>query len=85
MTIDITQDLVSEAFWELTDEQIDLLRQYGEVVAISPGQTLFQQGDATGAFYVVLAGLVELVEPTGGCPAPSGCASNARSWASSTC
>ena len=64
MGTDAEQDLASEAFWELTDEQIDLLRAHGEVVAITAGQTLFRQGDATCDFYVVLDGLVELVEPT---------------------
>jgi thioredoxin reductase (NADPH) len=66
MTTDIERDFAGEAFWELTDEQIDLLRAHGEVMEIATGQTLFQQGDATCDFYVVLTGLVELVEPTVG-------------------
>ena len=61
----VEQDLASEAFWELTDEQIELLRSHGEVRKTSAGQTLFRQGDATCDFFVVLDGEVELVEPTG--------------------
>jgi thioredoxin reductase (NADPH) len=68
MAADIEQDLASEAFWELTDEQIELLRAHGEVRKTTPGQTLFRQGDATCDFFVVLDGEVELVEPTGGAP-----------------
>jgi thioredoxin reductase (NADPH) len=66
MTADIERDVAGEAFWELTEEQIALLRAHGEVMEIAIGQTLFQQGDAACDFYVVLTGLVELVEPTVG-------------------
>ena len=68
MAINIEPGLESEAFWELTDEQIDLLRQHGEVLETVKEQVLFQQGDATCDFYVVLEGEVDLVEPTGGSP-----------------
>ena len=56
------------AFWELTGEQIALLRPHGQVLATETGQCLFQQGDPTCDFYVVLDGTVELVEPTAGSP-----------------
>jgi thioredoxin reductase (NADPH) len=59
---------LSTAFWELTEEQIALLHPHGQVVATEAGQVLFQQGDATCDFYVVLDGSVELVEPTAGTP-----------------
>ena len=61
-------DAHSEAFWELTEEQIARLRPLGQVIATEGGQLLFQQGDPTCDFYVVLEGTVELVEPTGGTP-----------------
>ena len=64
MASDSEQDLASEAFWELTDEQIDVLRQHGKVRQTHAGQVLFHQGDLTCDFYVVLEGEVELVEPT---------------------
>lgn len=72
MAAPIEHDLASEAFWELTDEQIDLLRTHGEVRRTTSGQTLFRQGDATCDFFVVLDGEVELVEPTGSEPRPIG-------------
>src|SRR5215218_6714058 len=68
MAHDRDHDELSEAFWELTDEQIALLRPHGQVVATEGGQLLFQQGDPTCDFYVVLGGTVELVEPTAGTP-----------------
>jgi thioredoxin reductase (NADPH) len=61
----IEQDLHSEAFWQLTDEQIDLLRSHGEVRQTVEDQILFEQGDATCDFFVVLEGEVELIDPTG--------------------
>jgi hypothetical protein len=63
MADDSNHDALSEAFWELTEEQIALLHPHGQVVATEGGQTLFQQGDSTCDFYVVLDGTVELVEP----------------------
>src|SRR5215211_5388408 len=68
MAYDRDHDELSEAFWELTDAQIALLRPLGEVVATEAGQALFQQGDPTCDFYVVLDGSVELLEPTAGSP-----------------
>jgi thioredoxin reductase (NADPH) len=62
------QDRASEAFWELTDEQIDVLRAHGEVRRTEVGDMLFQQGDPACDFFVVLEGEVELVEPTVGTP-----------------
>jgi len=59
---------LSTAFWELTDEQIALLHPHGQVVTTEAGPVLFQQGDPTCDFYVVLDGSVELVEPTAGTP-----------------
>jgi thioredoxin reductase (NADPH) len=53
-----------DAFWELTDDQISVLRQYGQVQQTDDGQVLFHQGELTCDFYVVLEGEVELVEPT---------------------
>lgn len=65
MAGEIEHDLHSEAFWELTDEQIDLLRIHGAVQAIAKDQHLFRQGDATCDFFIVLEGSVELIDPTG--------------------
>ena len=68
MGTDIDNDRVNEAFWELTDEQIDVLRAHGQVRRMEAGDMLFQQGDPACDFFVVLEGEVELVEPTVGTP-----------------
>src|ERR671910_3763640 len=64
MATDGEQDSTSEAFWTLTDEQIDVLRSHGQVQQTQDGEVLFQQGELTCDFYVVLEGEVELIEPT---------------------
>jgi thioredoxin reductase (NADPH) len=61
---DREQDSTSEAFWTLTDGQIDVLRSHGQVRQTQDGEVLFQQGELTCDFYVVLEGEVELIEPT---------------------
>jgi len=61
----IADDELSAAFWALADEQVGLLRPHGQGVFTQPRQVLFQQGDPSRDFYVVLEGVVELVEPTG--------------------
>jgi thioredoxin reductase (NADPH) len=64
MATEIGPDEQIDAFWELTDDQISVLRQYGQVQQTDDGQVLFHQGELTCDFYVVLEGEVELVEPT---------------------
>jgi thioredoxin reductase (NADPH) len=64
MATDVEHDSSSEAFWTLTDEQIDVLRSHGQVRQTHDGEVLFQQGELTCDFYVVLEGEVELIEPT---------------------
>src|SRR5215211_4845476 len=64
MATDGEHDSSSEAFWTLTDEQIDGLRSHGQVQQTQDGEVLFQQGELTCDFYVVLEGEVELIEPT---------------------
>ena len=64
MASEIGPDEQIDAFWELTDDQISVLRQYGQVQQTDDGQVLFHQGELTCDFYVVLEGEVELVEPT---------------------
>jgi thioredoxin reductase (NADPH) len=66
MAEEIERNLAREAFWELTGEQIELLRAHGEVRPTTKDQTLFQQGDQTRDFYVVLEGEVHLIDPTTG-------------------
>lgn len=59
---------LSPTFWELSDDQIAYLHQFGEVRSVAAGQCLFQQGDPTCDFFVVLDGEVHLVEPGPGAP-----------------
>ena len=56
---------LGEAFWELTEDQITVLRDRGEIRETTAGQFLFRQGDAACDLYVVLEGEVELAEPLG--------------------
>jgi thioredoxin reductase (NADPH) len=64
MAAEIGPDEQIDAFWELTDDQISVLRRHGQVQQTHDGQVLFHQGELTCDFYVVLEGEVELVEPT---------------------
>jgi thioredoxin reductase (NADPH) len=64
MATDGEHDSSSEAFWTLTDGQIDVLRAHGEVRQTQDGDVLFEQGELTCDFFVVLEGEVELIEPT---------------------
>jgi thioredoxin reductase (NADPH) len=61
----IDREELGEAFWELTEDQITVLRDRGEVREVAAGQSLFRQGDAACDFFVVLEGEVELAEPRG--------------------
>ena len=68
MALVIDHDDLNAAFWELTEDQITVLRAHGEVRPTAAGQTLFQQGDPTCDFFIVLEGEVHLVEPGVGTP-----------------
>jgi hypothetical protein len=46
----------------LSGEQFELLRPYGRVRAVREGEILFVAGDADYDFYVVLEGLVAVVD-----------------------
>jgi thioredoxin reductase (NADPH) len=51
----------TEAFLELNDAELAALRPVGERVPVSAGQYLYREGDPAYDFYVVLAGVVEIV------------------------
>src|SRR5262245_50908746 len=63
MATDIDHDDLSAAFWELTEDQITVLRPRGEVGPIAAGHGLFEQGGPKCDFDVVLEGEVGLIEP----------------------
>ncbi len=64
MAAEIGPEEQIDAFWELTEDQISVLRRHGQVQQTHDGQVLFHQGELTCDFYVVLEGEVELIEPT---------------------
>ncbi|HEV7864085.1 MAG TPA: FAD-dependent oxidoreductase [Acidimicrobiia bacterium] len=53
------------AFPRLSDEQIKLLSRHGERRATRPGDILFREGDVSTDFFVVLSGMVAVVEGYG--------------------
>ena len=53
------------AFPRLTDAQLALLAEHGERRPVEAGDVLFREGEPTGTFFVVLSGLVAIVEGYG--------------------
>lgn len=53
------------AFPVLSDEQIERLREYGEVRRMRRGETLFEEGDETYDFHVILSGTVAILQGEG--------------------
>lgn len=54
------------AFPVLSDEQIERLKEYGEIRPIRRGELLFEEGDETYDFYVILSGAVSICQSEGG-------------------
>ncbi|MFY9682448.1 MAG: FAD-dependent oxidoreductase [Candidatus Sulfotelmatobacter sp.] len=53
-----------QAFPALTPSQIDRIRPFGRIRQTTVGEILFEPGDATARFFVVLSGALEIVQPT---------------------
>ena len=51
---------------KLREDQIEILRRYGETRKTETGEVLFRAGDATGDFIVVLEGEVEVIDDFAG-------------------
>jgi hypothetical protein len=66
---DRTDEIRSTRAPTLREDQIEILRRYGETRKTEAGQVLFRVGDTLNDFIVVLEGAVELDEygfiPTG--------------------
>ena len=65
----ITMDEIDEALKRtagrgLSEGEIALLRPYGEEMEKAPGEHLFTAGEGAYAFWIVLEGAVEIVDPT---------------------
>lgn len=54
------------AFPVLEPHHIEALKNYGHSRSASPGEVLWEEGDRSFCFFVVLSGLVEIVEHSGG-------------------
>ncbi|HEX4790797.1 MAG TPA: FAD-dependent oxidoreductase [Actinospica sp.] len=53
------------AFPRLTDAQLAVLAEHGERRPVEAGEVLFREGEPTDTFFVVLSGLVAIVESQG--------------------
>src|SRR5688500_6015785 len=59
---------VAGAYPRLTDEQMMLLRRFGERKALPKGAALFCEGDRDCDFFVLLDGAAAVVQATDGAP-----------------
>jgi thioredoxin reductase (NADPH) len=59
---DTKKTFEEQAFAVLNEEQIALLRPFGEVRSTRAGEVLFEVGDATYPFVLVLSGLTDIVD-----------------------
>ncbi len=57
-------DARTQTFPTLTPEQIDRIRPSGSVRSVRPGDILFEPGDTSVPFFVILSGNMEIVQPT---------------------
>ncbi len=64
--IDRTDQIRSTRAPTLREDQIEILRRYGQTRKTEAGQVLFRAGDASGPFVVVLEGEVEVVDDFAG-------------------
>ncbi len=53
-----------QAFPALTPSQIDRIRPFGQIRQTKVGEILFEPGDTTVPFFVLLSGALEIVQPT---------------------
>jgi thioredoxin reductase (NADPH) len=56
-------DARTQSFPVLTAAQIDRIRSYGRVRSVKPGDILFEPGDSSIPFFVLLSGSMEIVQP----------------------
>ena len=62
----ITRSRVEQIFPQLTAAQVERIQAHGRKRSVQSGEVLVQQGASSSPFFVVLAGEVEVVRPTGG-------------------
>ena len=61
----VTRSRIEKIFPKLTQAQIDRIAVYGHTRSVKPGEILIEQGDTPMPFFVVTAGEVEIVSPSG--------------------
>jgi Fe-S-cluster-containing hydrogenase component 2/CRP-like cAMP-binding protein len=66
----------SKIFQELTEGQLESLRQGLDLVAFEPGQVIFDEYERSDCMYVIRSGLVKVVKKT----SPMFCPDYIRSW-----
>jgi thioredoxin reductase (NADPH) len=55
---------IAQAFPVLTAEQIDRIRPFGRIRQVQVGEILFEPGDLSVPFFVLLSGSLEIVQPS---------------------
>src|SRR4051812_14624134 len=63
---EVQADRREQMFPRLSPEQIQRLSRLGERRSVSRGTVLFDQGDATRSFHVLISGAMEIVQPVDG-------------------
>jgi thioredoxin reductase (NADPH) len=56
-------DNQTQAFPTLTNAQIDRVKPYGQIRSVNAGEILFDAGDKSVPFFVLLSGSMEIVQP----------------------
>src|SRR4051812_40972726 len=59
----------AQTFPRLTDEQVERASEFGVVQALPRGTVLFDRGDRTVDFFIVVEGTIEIYEPSPSGPA----------------
>src|SRR6185295_16076229 len=54
----------AQTFPRLTDEQVERAAEFGVVQALPRGTVLFDRGDRTVDFFIVVEGTIEIYEPS---------------------
>lgn len=55
----------AELFPKLTDDELERLKPHGREIQLNPGDTIFQEGDPSYQFYVVLEGQIQVTRQVG--------------------
>jgi len=59
----ITSSSIEKIFPKLTSAQIRRVEAHGHVRAVRRGEVLYEQGDTSASFFIVITGELEVVRP----------------------